>query len=100
MQYRGSRGVAHINRLRNGEADETFARTRRKRSEGIRAAARAVVESLEQRQLLAAGDPIINEFMTDNATGIRDVNLERHDWIEVYNPGASAVNLQGWKLQD
>src|SRR5438874_9385706 len=61
---------------------------------------RVVCESLESRILLAVGDPIISEFMADNTTGLVDGNGQRGDWIEIYNPGASAVNLQGWHLTD
>src|SRR5439155_6372180 len=61
---------------------------------------RAICEFLESRTLLAVGDPIISEFMADNTTGLVDGNGQRGDWIEIYNPGASAVNLQGWHLTD
>src|SRR4051812_12289023 len=60
----------------------------------------AGLEPLESRTLLAAGDPIISEFMADNTTGLRDGNNNRGDWIEIYNPGASPVNLLGWHLTD
>ncbi len=61
---------------------------------------RAVAEPLETRQLLAAVDPIIMEFMADNVTGIRDADTDRSDWIEIYNPDTVAVNLAGWHLTD
>gem|GEM_PF-458115 len=57
-------------------------------------------ERLEPRTLLAASDPIISEFMADNTTGLVDGNGKRGDWIEIYNPGASPVDLQGWHLTD
>src|SRR5688572_10097290 len=53
--------------------------------------ARAVIEGLECRQLLAAGDPVINEFLAVNSSG--------DDWIEIYNPG-QAMDLAGWHLTD
>ncbi|MCI0747886.1 MAG: lamin tail domain-containing protein [Verrucomicrobia subdivision 3 bacterium] len=42
----------------------------------------------------------INEFLAANesATGYIDEDGERHDWIELYNHGPSAVNLAGWSL--
>src|SRR3954451_21988948 len=58
------------------------------------------LESLEQRQLLAATDPIINEFLANNNTGIVDDRNAHSDWIEIYNPGASAADLSNWHLTD
>ncbi len=45
-----------------------------------------------------AGALTINEFLAANATSIADENGDQNDWIEIYNPGASAVNLAGWSL--
>ncbi len=46
---------------------------------------------------LALGTPanavVINEIMYDNDTS-------RAEFVEIYNPGDSAVNLQNWKLHD
>ncbi len=36
--------------------------------------------------------PLINEIMTNNGTG--------GDWIELFNPTSSAVDLSGWYLSD
>jgi hypothetical protein len=46
------------------------------------------------------GDVIINEFLASNVStnGLRDEDGELQDWIELYNRGASAVNLNGWSL--
>ncbi|HEY7117651.1 MAG TPA: lamin tail domain-containing protein [Tepidisphaeraceae bacterium] len=63
-------------------------------------AAAAKLEALEGRTLLAAADPIISEFLADNTTGLTDGNGNRGDWIEIYNPGTTDVNLQGWHLTD
>ena len=60
----------------------------------------AALQPLERRVLLAASDPIISEFMADNTTGLVDGLGHRGDWIEIYNPGASSVNMQGWHLTD
>lgn len=43
---------------------------------------------------------IINEFLTSNSTGLRDVDGDYSDWIELYNPGSEVVNLTGWSLTD
>lgn len=49
-----------------------------------------------------SGDVIINEFLASNVStnGLRDEDGELQDWIELYNRGASAVNLNGWSLTD
>ena len=54
-------------------------------------------EALEQRQLLAS-TLIISEFMADNCNGILDHDLQRVDWIEIHNPTASSINLDGYYL--
>src|SRR5258706_4357181 len=58
------------------------------------------LESLERRQLLAATDPIINEFLANNNLGILDDRNAHSDWIEIYNPGAAAADLTNWHLTD
>src|SRR6266480_4366348 len=57
-------------------------------------------EALERRVLLSAVDPVINEFMASNTSGITDQDGVKSDWIEIYNPGSSAVDLAGWHLTD
>jgi hypothetical protein len=49
-----------------------------------------------------SGDVIINEFLASNVStnGLRDEDGELQDWIELYNRGASVVNLNGWSLTD
>ena len=49
-----------------------------------------------------AGDVIINEFLASNVStnGLRDEDGQLQDWIELYNRGASPVNLNGWSLTD
>src|SRR5437764_14710784 len=61
-------------------------------------AASAVVESLEQRRLLAG--VVINEFLADNQAGIVDEDNTHSDWIELRNTDAASVNLGGWSLTD
>src|SRR5262245_26169975 len=43
---------------------------------------------------------IITEFMAANTRGLTDRDRERSDWIELHNPGAGPVNLEGWFLTD
>lgn len=43
---------------------------------------------------------VISEFMASNQSGLLDEDGDDEDWIEIYNPGASAVDLAGWHLTD
>jgi hypothetical protein len=61
---------------------------------------RATVEGLEDRRLLAVSTPIISEFLAVNNSGIQDEDGNRSDWIELYNPTASDINLDGYYLTD
>ncbi len=47
---------------------------------------------------LATGDLVIEEILADNAAGLEDEDLDRPDWIDLYNGTASAVSLAGWRL--
>src|SRR5688572_6330435 len=47
-----------------------------------------------------AADPVISEFMADNAGYLADEDGQFMDWIEVFNPGPGAVNLLNWSLTD
>jgi hypothetical protein len=42
----------------------------------------------------------INEFVAANISGLLDENGQPEDWIELFNRGASAVNLAGYSLSD
>jgi len=44
--------------------------------------------------------PRINEFLANNAGGLRDEDGSTPDWIELYNPGPDTVNLLNWSLTD
>ncbi|MBM4017443.1 MAG: hypothetical protein FJ288_03800 [Planctomycetes bacterium] len=57
------------------------------------------MEPLEPR-LLLDGSLLISEFMASNETTLADAQGEYCDWIEIYNPTASAVDLTGWHLTD
>ena len=43
-------------------------------------------------------DPVINEFMASNTTTLADEDGAFSDWIEIYNPDTTSVNLAGWYL--
>ena len=43
---------------------------------------------------------VINEFVADNVTGLRNEHGGFSDWIEIFNSGDQAVNLAGYSLTD
>ncbi|MBK7851704.1 MAG: lamin tail domain-containing protein, partial [Bacteroidetes bacterium] len=43
---------------------------------------------------------VINEISASNFSTIANSDGEYDDWIELYNDGSSAVNLQGYGLSD
>ena len=45
-------------------------------------------------------DPLINELLATNHTGLVDEDGDHSDWIELYNPGPQPVNLRGWSMTD
>jgi hypothetical protein len=49
---------------------------------------------------VAAGAPYISEFVASNVTGLKDEDGDESDWIEIHNPDASPVDLEGWSLTD
>ncbi|MFC1758971.1 LamG-like jellyroll fold domain-containing protein, partial [Planctomycetota bacterium] len=55
-------------------------------------------ETLEKRHLLAA-DLIVSEFVARNSNTL-DADGESSDWIEVFNQGATAADLEDWYLTD
>ncbi|MBI5769339.1 MAG: CotH kinase family protein [Verrucomicrobia bacterium] len=44
------------------------------------------------------GGVVIEEIMADNNGGLEDEDLDRPDWIDLYNGTAAAVSLAGWRL--
>lgn len=48
----------------------------------------------------AKSQVIINEYSCSNINGIADAYGQREDWVELYNMGASAVDLTGFYLSD
>ncbi|MEM7393480.1 MAG: FN3 associated domain-containing protein [Verrucomicrobiota bacterium] len=47
-----------------------------------------------------AAEVVINEFMAVNDSTLQDEDLDYSDWIELYNPGPTNINLAGWFLTD
>lgn len=56
-------------------------------------------ELLEDRRVLSTG-ALITEFMAANDTALPDGDGNFSDWIELHNPTASTVQLDGWHLTD
>jgi hypothetical protein len=64
---------------------------------GLWLGARQVLPETSDRNL---STPVINEFLAANQVGIIDEDGDHSDWIEIYNPGQHAINLDGWSLTD
>ncbi len=47
-----------------------------------------------------SADVVINEFLAANGDTTVDEDGETADWIELYNPGNEAVDMDGWYLTD
>jgi hypothetical protein len=43
---------------------------------------------------------VISEFVASNTSGLRDVDGETSDWIELHNTGTASASLEGWCLTD
>ncbi|HXJ71790.1 MAG TPA: lamin tail domain-containing protein, partial [Candidatus Dormibacteraeota bacterium] len=43
---------------------------------------------------------LLNEIQVSNGITLVDENGDTPDWIELFNPGSSAVDLNGWGLSD
>lgn len=46
------------------------------------------------------GAPMISEFVASNDSGLKDEDGEFSDWIEIYNPDAAPINLDGFAITD
>ncbi|MDG2125212.1 MAG: chitobiase/beta-hexosaminidase C-terminal domain-containing protein, partial [Verrucomicrobiales bacterium] len=44
--------------------------------------------------------PLISEFLIDSSSGLKDEDGDEEDWIEIYNPELTAVDLGGYALTD
>ncbi len=56
--------------------------------------------NLPQVQAQSALNIVLNEFMSSNSLTIADEDGDFSDWIELYNPGDTAVSLAGYGLSD
>jgi hypothetical protein len=56
----------------------------------------AAIASLDTCQAQA----LISEFLSANSSGLRDEDGDASDWIEIHNPTAVTINLEGWHLTD
>jgi len=54
----------------------------------------------EFHQLPVVSGLVINEIMAGNVTAVADQNGEYDDWVELYNGGATNINLNGFHLSD
>src|SRR4051812_26090779 len=95
----------------NGWSDSIFLEPRRQRVLSIRNSRtnrctmmNKLFSALICGVLLAAGPSraavVISEFLAQNDGGLRDLDGDTPDWIELHNTGASAVDLAGWHLTD
>jgi hypothetical protein len=48
----------------------------------------------------ASGQALITEFQASNKSTILDEDGDASDWIELYNPGPTPLDLLGWSLTD
>ena len=46
------------------------------------------------------GSLVINELMASNSNSLLDGDGNSSDWIELYNPTSSAIDISGWHLSD
>src|SRR5581483_3523859 len=49
---------------------------------------------------LARAEPTITEFLASNVANLPDEDGDYPDWIELHNPDATPVSLNGWYLTD
>lgn len=47
-----------------------------------------------------AGAVLINELVAKNDTTLNDSDGDASDWIELRNPGAGSISLDGWTISD
>lgn len=50
--------------------------------------------------LSVSAAPIISELMADNEGGLRDIDGDYEDWLELFNPDGETVDLGGYYLTD
>jgi hypothetical protein len=66
----------------------------------VTAGSLSVTSSVVALNVLPEFVPIITEFMAQNDGPVMDQDHEFSDWIEIYNPTASPINLENWTLTD
>ncbi|HEY1110569.1 MAG TPA: CotH kinase family protein, partial [Opitutaceae bacterium] len=49
---------------------------------------------------MAAANPVITEFMAANSSAVPDDDGAYSDWLELHNPTAAPISLEGWYLTD
>jgi len=49
---------------------------------------------------MVANHPVISEFVADNETGLQDGDGDFSDWIEIFNPTGSSVEMGSYFLTD
>ena len=57
----------------------------------------------EYHNLPIVGSLVINEFMASNVSAVQDTSsgfVQYNDWVELYNNGDVAINLEGYQLSD
>ena len=72
---------------------------------GAGASVSALAAEVPNMRILAAapassGGVLINEVVAGNWKGARDEDGDAEDWVELYNPGTSAVDLSGYGLSN
>ena len=61
------------------------------------------LEPLEERLLFSTqtpNTPMITEFLATNNNGLVDNHGHTSDWIEIYNPNSTTLDLGGYALTD
>src|SRR5262252_6897401 len=72
----------------------------RKVAASVRAVATLALMMLAWPRAGAQEKVVISEFMAANTRTLADRDRDYSDWIELYNAGAAAANLDGWFLTD
>ncbi|MDB6071884.1 MAG: Spore coat protein CotH, partial [Verrucomicrobiales bacterium] len=49
---------------------------------------------------IVTGGPVITEFVAENGGSYEDEDLDRSDWLEIFNGSNTAVAMGGWHLTD
>ncbi len=85
------------NRLRLSRRSVAPGRLAKTQTSDAKGRRRLRLESLEKRIVL---DAVISEILASNVDGLRDEDGDSSDWVEIYNPTLSPIDLTGWSLTD